>query len=93
MSKSDLVIQDDYDTDVKAIWTCFLNIVLIGLYTASPKTGATSPTLGVQPAKPKWNVNEMFQLDLNIILENFEVNTDLWIKNESKLNELFGNST
>jgi len=82
MSKSELINQDDYDNDIKTIWSCYLNLVLAGL------------TL-IQPVQVKadgtniWNISEINQLNLKAILDNFSVNTDLWSKNEMKLKELF----
>lgn len=37
----------------------------------------------------KWNVYEICQLNFKTVLNNFNVNLELWTNNESKLKELF----
>lgn len=81
-SKSDLINQDDFETDQKVAWSCFLNLVLVGLTVVQPIS--TKPD-----GSPVYNVSEMCQLNLETPLENFDINKEIWDKNESKLRELF----
>jgi len=82
MSKSELINQDDYDSDIKAIWSCYLNLVLAGLTIINPVT--------IKPdGNSLWNISEVNQLNIKAILDNFSVDNDLWSKNEMKLKELF----
>jgi len=83
VSKSELINQDDFDNDIKAIWSCYLNLVLVGLNLIQPISTKTDSATNI------WNVIEINQLNIKTILENFTVNTELWSKNESKLKELF----
>ena len=82
VSKSELINQDDFENDTKATWSCFINLVLIGLSLLKPIS--TLPEGGCA-----WNISEIYPLNLSSILENFDVNTELWKKNEKKLGELF----
>ena len=59
----------------------YLNLILLGLNTVQPTISPNGTNT--------WNVSETCQLDLKILLENFTVNSDLWSKNEKKLQELF----
>ena len=81
-SKSELINQDDFENETKANWSCFINLVLIGLSLLQPIS--THPEGGCA-----WNISEIYPLNLSSILENFDVNTELWSKNEKKLCELF----
>ncbi|CAF0710198.1 unnamed protein product [Brachionus calyciflorus] len=85
-SKSELINQDDFDNEVKSIWSSFLNLVLNGLLLIDED----DLNNGITNSKgSKWNVYETYQLNFNTILKNFDVNMDLWTKNEGKLKELF----
>ena len=81
-SKTDLVQQDDYDNDVKSIWSAYLNLVLTGLTTVQP-------TLMSSEGNLEWNIGEEYQLSPKAVLDNFAVNQELWTANEKKLKELF----
>lgn len=81
-SKSDLINQDDFESDQKTIWSCFLNLVLVGLTVVQPVSSKPD-------GSPSYNVSEICQLNFNIALECFDINRDVWSKNESKLKELF----
>ena len=82
LSKSEMINQDDYENDVKTIWSCYLNLVLIGLNHLQPMSVKSDGTL-------IWNVSETYQLSFGALLDNFSINKDLWSKNERKLRELF----
>lgn len=81
-SKSDLINQDDFEPDQKTAWSCFLNLVLVGLTVVQPISAKPDGTV-------LYNINEMCQLNLNTTLESFDINKDIWDKNEMKLKELF----
>lgn len=59
-----------------------MNIVLTGLNTIQASTNSNE-------SSPEWNIYEICQINFSTILENFQINSDLWSKNESKLKELF----
>ena len=82
MSKSDLINQDDYDSEVKAVWSSFINLVLTGLLTIQPVTIDSEGAI-------QWNVFERCPLSFKSVLENFSFNAELWSNNEKKLVELF----
>lgn len=81
-SKSDLINQDDFETDQKVTWSCFLNLVLVGLTVVQPISTKPDGT-------PVYNVSEICQLNLETPLESFDINKEIWTKNESKLRQLF----
>lgn len=81
-SKSDLINQDDFDVDQKNTWSCFLNLVLVGLTVVQPISAKPDGTA-------VYNISEICQLNLNTTLESFDINQEIWNKNESKLKELF----
>lgn len=83
VSKSEMINQDDYDNDVKQIWSSYLNLVLNGLTTV--QAVSVDPNNGAF----QWNISEVCPLNLKSLRENFNLNADLLNKNEKKLNDLF----
>lgn len=82
LSKSDLISQDDFDADTKTTWSCFVNLILLGVTVVQPISVN-------QDGTPLWNINEVCQLNFKTVLDNFDVNKELWSKNEKKLREMF----
>lgn len=81
-SKTDLINQDDYDNDIKTIWSSYLNLVLNGI-------SLVQPTLMSSDGNLDWNIAETCQLNPKSVLDNFKINNELWSSNEKKLKELF----
>jgi hypothetical protein len=57
-------------------------LVLTGLLTVQPVTVD-------QDGVNQWNIYEQCPINVKSIVDNFNLNPDLWAKNESKLAELF----
>jgi len=60
-----------------------LNLVLVGLTVVQPISKKTDNIGNV------YNISEVCQLNLQTALENFDINQEIWSKNETKLKELF----
>ncbi|RNA21591.1 PAT1 -like protein, partial [Brachionus plicatilis] len=82
VSKSELINQDDFDNEVKAIWASFINMFLNGLGQIEDDKSSY-----------KWSIYEMCPLNFNSVLNNFAINIDLWKKNDAKLKQLFNQMT
>ncbi len=76
-SKSDLISQDDFEAEQKATWSCFLNMVLAGVLVIKP--------VGVGA----YNVCETIQMNLETVIENFDIDRALWESAERTLKQLF----
>ncbi len=76
-SKSDLISQDDFEAEQKATWSCFLNMVLAGLMVIKPVSVDT------------FNVCETIQMNLDTLIDNFDIDKGLWEKSERTLRQLF----
>lgn len=78
-SKSEMIVQDDYDQEIKLIWSLFLNNVLNGLNTL----------IIDDESNLRSAVYETYILNKNTVFDNFSVNLELWNKSEQKLKDLF----
>jgi hypothetical protein len=62
-----------------------LNLILTGLTTVE----ATPITLDSTTTASEWNTSETCQLNIRTILDNFDIDKQLWNENEKKIGELF----
>jgi len=84
-SKSELVSQDDYDDEVKTIWSMYLNLILSALYNITQFISTNSATY----SNLRLQVHEVYYLNVKVIFEEFQLNRELWLANEQKLKEFF----
>lgn len=82
MSKSELVGQDDFEPEHKITWSAFINSILMGL-------GLVKPVVTKADGTNVYNVIESYSLNVKALIDNFDINKELWQKNEPILKELF----